>query len=85
MLDDVTADLDKAAWKLVQQLSDIPLLDHWQYPVLSELSSDNSVIRFPSEIGEEYAAVGVQDVKVPVPEDFDVRLTAMLQSGQLQP
>lgn len=85
MLDEVTADLDKAAWQLVQQLSDIPLLDHWQYPVLSELSSDNSVIRFPSEIGEEYATVGVQAVKVTIPEDFDVRLTAMLQSGRLHP
>lgn len=85
MLDDVTADLDKATWQLVQQLSDIPLLDHWQYPVLSELASDNSVIRFPSEIGEEYAAVGVQAVKVTIPEGFDVRLTEMLQSGQLKP
>lgn len=85
MLDNVAADLDKAAWQLIQQISDIPLLDHWQYPVLSELSSDNSVIRFPSEICEEYAAVGVQAVKVVIPEDFDVRLTAMLQSGQLQP
>lgn len=85
MLDDVKADLDKAAWQLVQQLSDIPLLDHWQYAVLSELSTDNSVLRFPPVIGEEYAAVGVQAVKVAIPGDFDVRLTAMLQSGRLHP
>lgn len=85
MLDDVTADLDKAAWQLIQQLSDIPLLDHWQYPVLSELSTDNSVLRFPSVICEEYAAVGVQAVKVVIPENFDVRLTTMLQSGRLHP
>lgn len=85
MLDNVAADLDKAAWQLIQQISDIPLLDHWQYPVLSELSSDNSVLRFPPVICEEYAAVGVQAVKVVIPEDFDVRLTTMLQSGRLKP
>ena len=85
MLDDVTADLDKAAWQLIQQLSDIPLLDHWQYAVLSEFSTDNSVLRFPPMICEEYAAVGVQAVKVVIPEDFDVRLTTMLQSGRLHP
>lgn len=85
MLNDVAADLDKAAWQLVQQLSDIPLLDHWQYAVLSELSTDNSVLRFPPMICEEYAAVGVQAVKVVIPEDFDVRLTTMLQSGRLHP
>ena len=83
MLDDVTADLDKAAWQLVQQLSDIPLLEHWQNAVLSELEADKSIMRFTPRIDEEYAAVGVQAVRVDIPEDFDVRLTAMLQSGRL--
>ncbi|HGM1975762.1 TPA: hypothetical protein ACKUIS_000191 [Neisseria gonorrhoeae] len=83
MLDDVTADLDKAAWQLVRQLSDIPLLEHWQNAVLSVLEADKSIMRFTPRIDEEYAVVGVQAVRVDIPEDFDVRLTAMLQSGRL--
>ncbi|HFB8530702.1 TPA: hypothetical protein ACKUG7_001194 [Neisseria gonorrhoeae] len=83
MLDDVTADLDKAAWQLVRQLSDIPLLEHWQNAVLSVLEADKSIMRFTPRIDEEYAVVGVQAVRVDIPEDFDVRLTAMLQSDRL--
>lgn len=85
VLDDVAADLDKAAWQLLQQLSDIPLLDHWQHTVLAELASDGSLLRFPAGIHEQYAAVGVQAVKIEVPENFDVRLTGLLQGGRLRP
>jgi len=60
---------------------DKTMIDHEELKrliALETIAADKSIMRFTPRIDEEYAAVGVQAVRVDIPEDFDVRLTAML-------
>ncbi|WP_373741599.1 hypothetical protein [Neisseria sp.] len=84
ILDDVSADLDKAAWQCLQQLSDVPLLEHWQHRILDELSNKGCISRYLPAIDEHAAVVGVQAAKVAVPEDFGELVTCLLRNGSLR-
>ncbi|KLT72078.1 hypothetical protein PL75_10050 [Neisseria arctica] len=83
LLDDTAADLDKAAWHCLQQLSDIPLLDQWRYKVLDTLTELGCINRYTPGINENAAVIGVQAVEVRIPDDFDAVISNLLCSGKL--
>lgn len=85
IMDDVHADLDKAIWLCLQQLSDMPLLEHWRDRILSELSEQGCIRWFQPGISSDAAVVGILAASVKVPENFDSQLTEMLRNQLLLP
>ena len=85
VMNDAHADPDNAAWQCLQQLSDVPLLEHWRGRILCELSEQGCIRQFRPGIDANAAVVGISAVSVKVPGDFDGQLTEMLRSGRLNP
>lgn len=83
LLGNLSADMDKAVWQCLQELSDVPLLDHWQNCLLAELGAGQFIQRFNPTVCERYAMVGIKAAKVEVPTDFGDRITDLLRNKSL--
>ena len=72
-------------WQTISYLASIPLLAHWQQPVLQVMGADlvttmgapNANPRYSAPIGNMLA------YRVHLEEDFALRVSAMVQSGEL--
>jgi len=64
------------AWRLVQELSSVPLLPSWREPVLAHLQATRAMVRAAS-IGPVCA------VRIELPEDFPKWVSDRLREGHL--
>lgn len=63
------------AWRMVKELSPVPLLDHWMLPVLAHLQSIQALIR-PAVVGP------VSALRIELPQDFIAWVSAQVRDGQ---
>ncbi|MGM9489621.1 hypothetical protein [Ideonella sp. YS5] len=64
------------AWRMVKELSPVPLLDHWMLPVLAHLQSMQALIR-PASAGP------VSALRIELPQDFTAWVSDQVRSGHL--
>lgn len=77
--------LDQRIWQTISYLASIPLLPHWQEPVLTgmgdelvtRMGANNANPRFSAPIG------GIQAHRVRLGDDFGSRISSMVQNGEL--
>ncbi|WP_416192352.1 hypothetical protein [Neisseria sp. CCUG12390] len=81
---DCAADLDKAVWNCIDQLSDVPLLPHWQHRIAALLEEQGCIRRFFPSLSTDASVVGVQAAQVVIPEDFGELITGLLRNGSLR-
>lgn len=82
---DCAADLDKAVWGCIGQLSEVPLLPHWQHRIATLLEERGCIRRFLPSVNADAAVVAVQAAKVEIPPDFGELVTNLLCSRKLTP
>jgi hypothetical protein len=64
------------AWRMVKELSPVPLLDHWMLPVLAHLQTVQALVR-PACAGP------VSALRVELPQDFMAWVSDQVRAGQL--
>ena len=79
---DTAADLGKAVWQAVEQLSDVPLLPQWQPYLTAALAGRESIRCYLGDEGDA-SLFNLQAAYVHIPEDFDVMVSEGLRSGRL--
>jgi hypothetical protein len=62
------------AWRMVKELSPVPLLDHWMLPVLAHLQSIQALIR-PATVGP------VSALRIELPQDFMAWVSEQVRDG----
>ena len=82
MQTDTAADLGKAVWQAVEQLSDVPLLPQWQSYLTSALVERENIRCYIGNEGDS-SLFNLQAAYVCIPEDFDVLVSEGLRSGRL--
>lgn len=82
--DDIHADLSKQVWRVINGLTDVPLLDNWAASVLSRLQQQECIKMYEPGIREDAALVGVQACRIRIPDDFDLQISHWLKTGVLR-
>ncbi len=82
--DDVDADISQMVWMAVQELTDVPLLDHWGKVLLAQLAEQGCLVQYQPGINAEAAVVGIQACHIRLPEDFDQQVSILLKTAVLK-
>lgn len=86
VLADENTDEIKALHAMLQNLSDIPLLDKWLHPLTAQLMESGHIKRFTQQSDFEHLSDGVHGVRaynIKIPDDFDEIVQRNLQLGLL--
>lgn len=77
--------VDLRIWQTITYLASIPLLAHWQKPVLQAMGDDLVTVMGASNANPRYSAPigGMLAYRVHLEEDFASRVSSMVQSGEL--
>ena len=70
-------EIAKHIWSLVTSLSSVPLMDHWQEPVVEMLGTQG--IRSSRAVGQ------VAATRVALPDDFEAQVSGLVIDGTLTP
>ena len=80
---DAAEELDRKAWRLVQRLSPVALLDHWQAPLMAWCREKQAVEALGSAL---YPVIGpVEAMRISISDHFVKFVSDGVRLGQLKP
>ncbi len=81
--DDPATDTRPAIWSVLNQVTDIPLLDEWADAIIERLDAQGCLVTYQPGITAEAAVVGIKACRINLPEDFDCQISTMLKSKRI--
>lgn len=84
VLDDPEADTRAAVWGVINQVTDIPMLDEWADSIIERLDAQGCLLTYEPGISADSAVVGIKACRISLPEDFDCQVSTMLKSQVLR-
>jgi hypothetical protein len=76
---------DQALWALMKSISPLPLLDSWMGELLQLTTDEAWLDNFATQGSIDYRCRGVWVAYLKLPDDFEAKITAAIQSYRLAP